>query len=192
MSKTYVISCKKYHKIGSAVNVDIRKSILQIGNPFPLTICKVIDMDVESFLHEKFAEYRISGEWFLLPAGWKSKIDQYIKDLLENTENPLSVRTKHPTILKKAERLMITSELEITLSQAGIDIFFWIKRKIEDNKNIVSISKDEIVVDLRIPKYIVDKEIKNMSILYYIKRKKGNLYWVNTRIFTREVERNLL
>ena len=87
---------------------------------------------------------------------------------------------------------MITSELEITLSQAGIDIFFWIKRKIEDNKNIVSISKDEIVVDLRIPKYIVDKEIKNMSILYYIKRKKGNLYWVNTRIFTREVERNLL
>lgn len=50
-----------------------RLAMLQTGNPYRLVIRKVIDAPgwrgTEGDLHEKFAQYRLAGEWFLdMPA----------------------------------------------------------------------------------------------------------------------------
>lgn len=67
----YAISGQQYIKIGIAENVDSRLSTLRTSSPFPLTLLKSWQSanakSVERRLHEKFAKFRHSGEWFILP-----------------------------------------------------------------------------------------------------------------------------
>jgi hypothetical protein len=67
----YVISLDKYVKIGIARDVASRLSGLQTSSPFPLTLLKTWTSENPKFaerqLHNKFSEYRCSGEWFKLP-----------------------------------------------------------------------------------------------------------------------------
>ncbi|AUR91226.1 coil containing protein [Vibrio phage 1.228.O._10N.261.49.C1] len=79
MSKCYVYiiecnsPCFKPVKIGIAKNPESRMETLQTGCPFDLRLITKIEMpsrkaahDLESFLHSKFKNLRMSGEWFKL------------------------------------------------------------------------------------------------------------------------------
>ncbi len=63
-----------YIKIGYAHNTIIRIQNLQTGNPQALEVLSQIRCDsiaaaqeIESLLHQKYAEYGSGGEWFELP-----------------------------------------------------------------------------------------------------------------------------
>lgn len=53
-------------KIGYGEDPKIRLGQLQIGNPEPLRIIRVLDagQEAEAFLHRKFKRQRLRGEWF--------------------------------------------------------------------------------------------------------------------------------
>lgn len=53
-------------KIGYAVDPERRLKLLQIGTPASLRIIRTIEGDrlTESAAHKRFAEHRITGEWF--------------------------------------------------------------------------------------------------------------------------------
>lgn len=57
-------------KIGYATNPKKRLASLQTGQPMQLTLLWSHPVDHEAALHERFAEYRVRGEWFdLTPLG---------------------------------------------------------------------------------------------------------------------------
>lgn len=66
MSFTYFIQaqCGGPIKIGFAKDPQYRLAQLQTGNPEPLVIIALIPGNVESYLHQLFEHFRISGEWF--------------------------------------------------------------------------------------------------------------------------------
>ena len=51
-------------KIGIACDVEARLAILQTGNARELRVVGVMDGNHENQLHERFASYRVRGEWF--------------------------------------------------------------------------------------------------------------------------------
>ncbi len=55
-------------KIGYTDNPRVRIYDLQVASPFPLSVLLIIDggIERERFLHKKFKEYNVSGEWFEL------------------------------------------------------------------------------------------------------------------------------
>ncbi|MEW2393036.1 GIY-YIG nuclease family protein [Streptomyces venezuelae] len=71
--RTYVIGIEgsSLVKIGqTSVEPRERRGALQTGLPFELTLLWSVLGDYEAQLHERFAEYRVRGEWFdLSPLG---------------------------------------------------------------------------------------------------------------------------
>ncbi len=69
-SKVYVLTDGFFYKIGSATNVQSRINKLQSGNPHTIKeffSYSVSDsLKLEKSLHKKYAEKRMSGEWFNL------------------------------------------------------------------------------------------------------------------------------
>lgn len=69
----YVIRCNEFYKIGRASNPLQRLGDLQIGCPYELRLVQVFYTSLagaaalEAELHERYAEYRVRGEWFALP-----------------------------------------------------------------------------------------------------------------------------
>jgi putative transposon-encoded protein len=54
-------------KIGHSVDVDRRLTEIQPGHPFELQVARLfegVDPAFESWLHTRFADYRLHGEWF--------------------------------------------------------------------------------------------------------------------------------
>lgn len=70
MGYLYLIKCDKYHKIGVATDMGLRLASLQTGNPYTLEVVCYYEFDkpqtVETALHQKFSNKRVSGEWFEL------------------------------------------------------------------------------------------------------------------------------
>lgn len=62
--KTYFISNGTLVKIGRSNNPAKRSVSLQNFTPDRITTLLVLDYDCESELHERFAKYRVVGEWF--------------------------------------------------------------------------------------------------------------------------------
>ena len=69
----YLIYSESNHaiKIGRAKNVEERLKSLQTAHPYPLKVLKTLKVsggkaaiDLEKQLHQRFADYRLSGEWF--------------------------------------------------------------------------------------------------------------------------------
>lgn len=61
-------------KIGRSGNVTARKGQLQTGCPHNLDVVGTLEGDairIEHDLHEMFAEYRTTGEWFEIPNHWE-------------------------------------------------------------------------------------------------------------------------
>jgi len=57
------------YKIGWSKCVNSRVDTLQTGCPYPINVIIVMDSteDGERWLHRRFAQYRVCGEWFELP-----------------------------------------------------------------------------------------------------------------------------
>jgi hypothetical protein len=66
----YLIRYGEYHKIGIAKNVRERIVQMQVGLPEVVTIVHTIPTNnmirAETMLHERYAAYRVRGEWFRL------------------------------------------------------------------------------------------------------------------------------
>jgi phage anti-repressor protein len=66
----YFIRCDKYVKIGFTYNLPARVEELQTCNPIKLQVVRSIIHEypqyLESILHKIYAEFCVSGEWFLL------------------------------------------------------------------------------------------------------------------------------
>jgi len=75
----YFIKSESGHvKIGYTENgVEQRLPTLQCGNPYKLTILRVIEGDrrQESLIHKKFSDKRCQGEWFVLDENISTFID---------------------------------------------------------------------------------------------------------------------
>ena len=106
-SQVYVIMCGCYQngiskdrypiKIGISRNVHLRIATMQTGNPYPLICVALSKADhvkwaeqLEKYLHEKFAKYRIKLEWFALT---KAQI-QWIINVFCNTKKPQLIGLK--------------------------------------------------------------------------------------------------
>lgn len=65
-SVVYFISDGRRVKIGVTRDLPARLRKLQTGNPLTLSVVKTVigDQNEEYHLHERFAAYRLSGEWF--------------------------------------------------------------------------------------------------------------------------------
>ena len=72
-SHVYVISCGQFCKVGMAVNVDKRFSMLQCGNPHEMHIelvaevCKKRARECECLAHGELSDYHHRKEWFRVP-----------------------------------------------------------------------------------------------------------------------------
>jgi len=71
----YALGCGPFVKIGIAIDVEVRRSILQKACPYEITILTSVlrqDFDsarsVELALHRQFSAHRTFGEWFEVPA----------------------------------------------------------------------------------------------------------------------------
>lgn len=76
----YFITDGRYTKIGVALDPEKRLRELQTGNPFKLSIAKVIDgsYEEEGKLHDMLHLYKINGEWY----DWSNFNDEVIELLL--------------------------------------------------------------------------------------------------------------
>jgi hypothetical protein len=67
----YLISGGPYCKIGRTYNLENRLRTIQTTHPYPLTVAKVWQvsngLEVERYLHQRFASFKMHGEWFQLP-----------------------------------------------------------------------------------------------------------------------------
>jgi hypothetical protein len=61
-----IVNKDKFIKIGYSSNVYARLMDLQVGNPYELVLLATMagEYEVEDAIHEKFAKYRVRGEWF--------------------------------------------------------------------------------------------------------------------------------
>ena len=77
----YLLRCQTYFKIGVAKNVEERLQAHQISNPYPIIyIGKFWCLNAkksEAYLHQKFNNKRVRGEWYLLDLEDVKKIQKY-------------------------------------------------------------------------------------------------------------------
>jgi hypothetical protein len=62
---TYIIKTVDLYKIGRAVDPHKRIQSFECGNPY-IEIVKIMKGNHESYLHRKFSDKRVKGEWFRL------------------------------------------------------------------------------------------------------------------------------
>jgi hypothetical protein len=62
----YFIICQDRIKIGQTKNLRKRISSIRTGNPFDMSFILALESlpSLEPALHDRFAEYRVTGEWF--------------------------------------------------------------------------------------------------------------------------------
>lgn len=82
--KVYFIKRGNHVKIGTSCRLNTRLSTLRTSTPHPLVLIGVIDGDtkVESAMHQRFAKYRVRGEWFKLEgalAKYVAKLPKIVK-----------------------------------------------------------------------------------------------------------------
>ncbi len=79
----YILECDNFTKIGFTRNsIEDRIRNFQHGNPHKITLHSVYMSDnafsLEKYLHIKFKEFNIRGEWFSLSDEEKAKIPLYV------------------------------------------------------------------------------------------------------------------
>lgn len=80
MDNIYILKSDGFYKIGVATDVGRRVKELQTGNPHTIECVFSRQVpeayEIEKFLHDTFAEYRVKGEWFK----FDNKILEVVKD----------------------------------------------------------------------------------------------------------------
>lgn len=76
----YFISAAEFTKIGYTCNLPKRLMTLQTCNPVQLVVSHKLltryPIEVETDLHEIFAEYNVGGEWFKLPTDYIDRVKE--------------------------------------------------------------------------------------------------------------------
>jgi hypothetical protein len=75
VAHVYIVYCEhagdRWYKIGISGDFEARLPAIQTGCPLPISVLLVGEVtgarNVERLLHARFAEFRVSGEWFALP-----------------------------------------------------------------------------------------------------------------------------
>jgi len=85
----YIIECDGFYKIGFTRNsIEDRVRSFQHGNPHKISIHSTfMTFDayrLERFLHEKFVQYRVRGEWFKLTDEAISKIPLLVYEFTQS------------------------------------------------------------------------------------------------------------
>lgn len=84
-SGVYVVRSRLAYKIGVARHIDIRMKKMANDNPFGLELLlyrKIPDAyEEESYLHTRFREYKLSGEWFNLPEDSVDEVLTYLRSI---------------------------------------------------------------------------------------------------------------
>lgn len=103
MTNIYVIECEGHFKIGVADSPKSRLDSLQIGNPFTLTLiahAKFKDaFGTEDFLHRRYDQYRVRGEWFKLPP---KELQGLLELFRDDSPPPTPPRPHMPVPLREA------------------------------------------------------------------------------------------
>ncbi|MBU0977288.1 MAG: GIY-YIG nuclease family protein [Nanoarchaeota archaeon] len=101
----YFIKSESGHvKIGyTDNNIESRLAALQTGNPFKLSILKLIDFpqSQEILIHQKFYSARCQGEWFLLT-----------EDILKFIESPYLIKPQKELNQKKQINKQIDEQID--------------------------------------------------------------------------------
>lgn len=78
----YLIQSDIFYKIGYTTDLDKRLRSLQTGNPKPLTVAAVVEIDhparLENELHRMFRSLQVSGEWFRLGDEYVQQCKEYM------------------------------------------------------------------------------------------------------------------
>ena len=76
----YFIKAENRLKIGYAEDPSKRIPSIQTSSPFQLEVLLIIDGDysIERDLHQKFQDFRVSGEWFEFNDDIKSFINEHL------------------------------------------------------------------------------------------------------------------
>lgn len=117
----YFIGCGEYVKIGKSNNTQLRLKTLQVGNPYPMTLLKEVDVldKVETFLHKKFAHLKTRNEWFLLDTELMEFIENADEEFVGFGGNP--TRTKRKVPLEKSGRGIIWCRVDNPLEVYGFN-----------------------------------------------------------------------
>lgn len=158
---TYIMKSVDLHKIGKAMNPQERLKGFQTGNPY-IELVKTIEGNYESYLHQKYKDKRVTGEWFKLT---EDDIKYLCTTDLSTITNPYS-RILEKEGMDKDQRYvksvlygllsttLIDKELFVALSQQnyyGIEVIYngdllenhpskkdTVKLEIDDDKIVMS------------------------------------------------------
>jgi len=87
-SHVYVITDGENHKIGISSDPENRLSQLQCSNPKRLELVTSATVEdapaIEAYLHEKYSEHNVHGEWFDMPRHIAQQCVDDVKDLQDN------------------------------------------------------------------------------------------------------------
>lgn len=87
----YFITCREQGicKIGTAQNPKARRSSLQTASPAKLVLEATLpgDQELERHFHKRFAEYRLSGEWFKLNDDLETLISEAASNVVRLAEH---------------------------------------------------------------------------------------------------------
>lgn len=115
----YAISDGTHIKIGVSGNVNSRLSTLQVGNTRPLYIvlklnCRAEDAayKLESILHKRYAESRISGEWFAITEETLTADLQFLKDSFPALLSIMDQEQVRQAVLKEMSKEEIHDYIE--------------------------------------------------------------------------------
>lgn len=93
----YLISAEQtpYFKIGVTVDLKNRLTNLNVGSFAPLKICAFAAVkspyEIESKLHQKYAEFWEKGEWFVFPNGFLPSVKEIFEELQKSKGEGVSI-----------------------------------------------------------------------------------------------------
>ena len=101
--KVYFLECNEFHKIGITENLKTRMGTIQNATPFKINLVTENDFcdaeKHESFLHLKYSQFKVQGEWFRLN---KNHVDEIIAYIKKGDKTEVLSPTKSEKIVKIA------------------------------------------------------------------------------------------
>jgi len=145
----YIIECNGKHKIGFSTNVNSRITAIQTANPEFVEIVLIINnvnKELETELHQKYANYHYSGEWYSLNSEIINEISNIYSADVHLTLNDLIFDLWHESPDKTPELTIsdftLSRNFEV-LKKLKQAIEFGMKEKLH-YKQIYQIAKDEV------------------------------------------------
>ena len=164
---------QNYCKIGFTSNVEKRLNVIQTSNPFKCTVKYTIigDKCRESFLHEKFKEYRLNGEWFL----HNEEIESYFNSNYNDT------RPLYKMVLNAEEALKQNIFMGFDrVGQFNLMLYIGVKLDLE---TMTWKFRESCLKDNKITLSTFNNYIKVLVKHNIVEKKSSGIYGVNKNLF---------